>query len=303
MNAQRGGEGARALADRLADRPQPGQVDVGVADGADDERWIAALLGQLGRQDQAGQARRVVRDVAEDQGGLGQRGPDALVARAVLGQLLHQLAQHFDVVGQRAQVRAADGDRGFLERAAFLQAPEQVVAAGVGPQVDGLPAGGLVEERHDALAGLAQAVVELGVDRGQPLHRVAVAVHHAGLAVDVDQQHDRLPGGLGRHPPGEVEPGAVEQVAPLLPRRQGDFAAGLPLRVRHRLAGDVGGHVERRQGEVDGVENGLLQSLEFSLFVKVEVWHGFCVCWRLSCYITMEDFRRLIMLDVNHARC
>ena len=43
---QRGGKGARAFALCLADGPQPAQVDVRVADGADIERRVAAALCQ-----------------------------------------------------------------------------------------------------------------------------------------------------------------------------------------------------------------------------------------------------------------
>ena len=122
------GEGARALADRLADGPQPAQIHVRVADRAHTQAGIAAALRQQRREDSARRV-RVRRDAAVDQvDHVGQPGEDLLIARRILRQHFEEVEQHFVVVEQAAHGLIAGRDGRLFDCAALLQVAEQIVA-------------------------------------------------------------------------------------------------------------------------------------------------------------------------------
>ena len=183
---------------------------------------------------------------------IGQPGEDLLIARRILRQHLEEVEQHLVIVEQPAHRLVAGRDGGLFDRAAFLQVAEQVVAPRVGPDVHRLAAAGVICEGQDALAGPAQAVIVGRGGVGQPADGHAVPIHHAQLAVDIEQQHDLLARGRWGHAAREVEPGAVEQPAPGVADRERLLLAGLAFGERDRLARAPRADVQLADDGVDG---------------------------------------------------
>ena len=93
------GEGTGGLAHRLALRPQPGGVDVGVTDGA--HRDVAGVRGLGHHRGQFTPGGGVVRLIAgQHLAALAQGTQDAHLAHAALGQGLIEVEQHFHVPAQ-----------------------------------------------------------------------------------------------------------------------------------------------------------------------------------------------------------
>ncbi|GAA3714567.1 hypothetical protein GCM10023082_10350 [Streptomyces tremellae] len=150
------GEGAGALADGLAHGPQPGGVDVGVADRGDGVRGGVGGPGQHAGEPVAGGG-RAARDVGGDAGGCGaaQGVQDPLAARGAFGKPAHQLVEHFDVVDQVPGVLVAHGDLGLPQpvEAGGARSPwRAVVGADAGAADDGRVRGEFHEEAHGLAA-------------------------------------------------------------------------------------------------------------------------------------------------------
>lgn len=115
---QRGdvGEGAGRLALGLADGPEPGGVDVGVADAGD---GVGAGMGGLGedRGEDLADRRRTAGDVVQVDGVHGpvQGVQDLVAAGLVLAEVDHQLAQHLEVQVEVEDLLVEDGEVGALE--------------------------------------------------------------------------------------------------------------------------------------------------------------------------------------------
>ena len=91
-----GGERARALALRLAHRPQPRGVDVGVADGHGTVTCgVAEVLRQRRRDQTAGSGD--IRDAVEY---LGQQPLQSRPSWVVVSEGAHDTVEHLDVVGE-----------------------------------------------------------------------------------------------------------------------------------------------------------------------------------------------------------
>ena len=154
---------------------------------------------------------------------------------------------------QRVQLGVADRNCRFLQDAVVAPDAEEIVGAGLNPEINRVSARRRGAERHDALSRLAKLAREAGTDAGQPEQRPALRIDNAALAAQIDQQHDLLAGSGRRHRAGEVKPGAVERrLAPALSRAQRELAALPALGERHRLGRHPGGGAQLSDGRVDG---------------------------------------------------
>ena len=98
---QDGGEGARPFAVRLADGPQPAQVDVGVPDGSDVQVGITALFGEQGGKRMAGlDSIGVIETTGKQPHGIVEGGEDLGVTGGILGQDFEQIEQDLEIVEQ-----------------------------------------------------------------------------------------------------------------------------------------------------------------------------------------------------------
>jgi len=238
------GDRARDLADSLADRPQPGRVDVGVANRADPVcagvRRPGEYAGQLGAC-----ARRGGDDVLriEPVERRLQRVEDLPAAGILLGQRTHQTVEHIDVGGELDDFVVAPADVGLVH------AVERAVSGGQPVAVRDWPEPrtslqGWVRRRFDvhvdafagcdrdpAVAGVqALDVAAVGtVDQTLGLHARA-----GGGPAEVDQQLGRreVVGDLAGH----VEPAGPPRRTPGVAHCAGDVGCRAGLRERHRLA-------------------------------------------------------------------
>ncbi len=251
----RRGEGAGALAHGLAQRPQPGRVDVGVAGGDDP---VGALrrrtLGQPRRQQTAG-TDDVGQRVEGGHDGAHQAGTTGIVEV----QRTHVSVEHLDVVGERFCLVVVEDDLGPPERV------EPAVAGGREPSQRRRPelrehrVGGSLDEEVGTPAGDdvgRQPVV--GAARMDALHRASTPV-----AVDGDDQPFGLEARSPRVEP-EVDHGLHATVAP----RRRDLARepeprGLPRSPPPIARSDAGsravGPVGRGGGQRPAVDVGQWQ--------------------------------------------
>ena len=263
QHRQRGREGAAAFADRLADRPKPGEIHMRVPDRPDRQRRGFVAAGEFRAQNGARRNRFLFGEISQQVSGFFQRTPQLHRTAAVVGQLLQQRVQDLEIVVQRVQLGVADRNCRFLQDAVVAPDAEEIVGAGLNPEIDRLSAVRRGAERHDALSRLAKLAREAGTDAGQPEQRPALRIDDAALAAQIDQQHDLLAGSGRRHRAGEVKPGAVERrLAPALSRAQRELAALPALGERHRLGRHPGGGAQLSDGRVDGRLDRLLDVAE-----------------------------------------
>ncbi len=255
--AQLRGEAAHALAVGLLERPQPGRVDVGVADRRDRvDMGAVAAREQVGEDRPRGRpagavvlAPRVAEPVE----------PGRQLARPgrVEIRLVHQRHQHGQVLRERPglgvearELAALEGEGGRRERRPLgrrvaLRPAEQPVA-------------GDLDRRLDPLAGpraLAQARVRAPELRAadEPLDRLAVEPERR-LGVGFQQQVDRRAGPLRRHRRREPQP-------PRRPQRPERHAQpGVGVRQRGRVGGSEPVH---RPGDAQPVDRACLGVHEF----------------------------------------
>ena len=253
QHRQRGREGAAAFADRLADRPKPGEIHMRVPDRPDRQRRGFVAAGESQAQHRARRGGFLFGEIAQQRAGCFQGAAQLHCPAAVFGQLPQQRVQHLKIVVQRVQLGVADRDRGFLQHAIIAPNTEEIVGAGFDPEIDCLASRRIAAERHDPLSRLAELAGEAGADAGQPQHRPASLIGNATLAVQIDQQHDLFAGSGRRHRAGEVEPRAVERrLAPTLARAPHELPALPQLRERHRLGRHPCGGAQFRDRRVDG---------------------------------------------------
>jgi len=271
---QRRSEGAGALSDRLTNRPQPGQIHVRVTDSADGERRIATLGRQQRREHPPSLGRYLLRRLRRHKYHLVQRRPDLMPSGRILGKLLHQLAEHLEVVVEGPDLRVAHGNRGLLDPAVLLKHPEEVIAAGIGPDFNDITGGDGTHQVQDTLARSPETVVIARGDAGEALPRVPLGVDDEHLTIDVEEQHDLPASSLRGHGAGEAEPGAVEETAPLVTRLQLQVLAGLPLLEGNRLLGDprLDGQLAYRR--VHRVPEAALNLAKGVAFLPAVVRHG-----------------------------
>ena len=98
---QGGGKRAGAFADGLAQRPEPGRVDVGMADGGKGVGGVAVVAAQHGPQGGAGGPDRGGVRLVEAVHRLVQRGAQFAPALGILGQDLQGLGGELEVVASR----------------------------------------------------------------------------------------------------------------------------------------------------------------------------------------------------------
>lgn len=217
------GEGAGRLPLGLADRPQPGGVDVRVADAG--EGVGAGVRGpREGRGQDLADGRRAAGDVVQVQRVQGpvQGVHDLVPARVVLAQLQHQLAQHLDVQIEVPDLLVEDGEVGAAEGVERLVARgEDVAERGRAREVacEDVGVGGRLDQVVDLLAARGRvADRHVLVERVDRLERGAVGAvdQRLGLVAgpvageaEVDDRLDAPPGPFGGHPAAHPEPGGA----------------------------------------------------------------------------------------------
>ena len=256
------GERPGALADRLANRPQPGRVDVGVADGHDPVgagvRRPGEDLGQLGPPRRGGAGHVAgIDDVDHPRQGLQDLGPARLVLRqgahqAVEGE--HVLQQLPDAFVPQTDVKPPQG----VERCA-AGGREVAVRGGVEVGMGHVGVGrGLDVQVHRSRQDRGHVVVQRGDrldDRAvRPVRESLGLKAGAGGEPEVDDQFDRraVRQSAGRKPgrrnlSGDVQPGRPPGPAPV--RADLDRTVRLLHRFaeRHRLTRCIpAGHRHRR---------------------------------------------------------
>ncbi len=289
---QRGhvGEGPGGLALGLADRPQPGRVDVRVAHAGDavgarvrrlrQHRLQGLADGGRGAGDvvQVEQVHRVVEGVR-----------DLVPARVVLAELQHQLAQHLKVQVEVPDLFVEDGDVGALEGVERLVAGrEHVTERGRGGEVaceDVGVGGGLEQVVDDLAAGCRLGDRHVLVERVDRLQRGPVGEVDQGLGLvagpvadeaEVDDGLDAATRELGGHLAVQPEPGGAPGRAPRgvhgerLVRGDRGFLEG------HRLPGGLPGrHLEGDGGRMDrGLDALVVEALYALLDPAAFVVHG-----------------------------
>ena len=234
-----------------------------VPDRPDRQRRGFVAAGEFRAQNGARRNRFLFGEISQQVSGFFQRTAQLHRTAAVVGQLLQQRVQDLEIVVQRVQLGVADRNCRFLQDAVVAPDAEEIVGAGLNPEIDRLSARRRGAERHDALSRLAKLAREAGTDAGQPEQRPALRIDDAALAAQIDQQHDLLAGSGRRHRAGEVKPGAVERrLAPALSRAQRELAALPALGERHRLGCHPGACAQFRDRGVDGRLDRLLDVAE-----------------------------------------
>ena len=248
---EHGAEGARALADRLAQRPQPRRVEMGVPDDAD---GVGTGGGRLVEQlvEHRLRPRASCRRCRAARGGCRRaRGRRARRARLglALGELGHQLDEDPEVVPEALELGVADVEVGRLQG-------EQGRAVGLGeqqrPRVGAerrRRVGGGLHEELDRLPGASPVGEQvLAVIRRQALDGPAVPPHQGlgpepggpGVA-DAEAEGDLAPCPLGRDGAAQPEPGGVPGRAPRPPEGEGRGSRPRTPRRRDRARRGRGG--------------------------------------------------------------
>ncbi len=259
------------LADRLAQRPQPGRVDVRVADRAD------AVRRGVGR------GREDVRELlARPRGGAGNvlevdgvQGPfdgaqDAVPARVGHVQLPHQAAQHLQILDQLPDLGLEDDEVHPPQPVQRRVARGEPVALVGGPVVRQYGVGGRLHVQLDRLvAGGGLGDAHPVVARVQALHRLAVRpvdqalaleTGHVRVEAEVQYGFDGAPGPLRRDLPGDPEPGGAPGRPPPLPNLRRFIDGGQSLGGRHRLARRLPALDRQRHGAAaDGGRDAVVQ--------------------------------------------
>ena len=261
------GEGAGALADRLAHRPQPGRVDVRVADG---DHVVGARVGGGGEQGSEHLAAGLRRagdvvgvegvdealEPAEDLRApgrlLAELAPQAVEGPHVLRQLPHGQVAQADVEhpgavdgGVAGGGEVAHGG-GRVDRLAL----HVRVRRRLDVEVDAVAWADL--QRHRRVAGLdgLQDVAFWGPDEALGLE-AGVAAHEAEVDEHLDACIRHLP--VGWDGAGDVEPRGSPRAAPLVTDPEGRELLGDRLGEGHGLARNVpGGDGELFALAVDG---------------------------------------------------
>ena len=189
-------EGAGGLADRLPQRPEPGGVDVRVADRADPVRAGVCGPGQRRRQLGAGGARGTG-DVVEVHGVQRtlQGAQDVVPARIGGRELVHQLGQHVQVQGQVPDLLVEHGEVGAGQPVQRHLASGPLVAERGGGEAIGEDL--RVRRRLDQIADLL-ATRARGCDRDVGVRRLDALDRPAGEVVH--QAFGLLPGQLPTKP-------------------------------------------------------------------------------------------------------
>ncbi len=216
------GDRAQHLADGLANRPEPGAVDVGVPDGAHPVRGGARRRRQHLGERGAGAGRRADDVLVVEQVERAVEGDHELPApRVVVGQRAHQAVEHLEVVteGDDVVVPLADLHRVHaVQRRGRGGEPVALVGGAEPVGAEQARVRGRLDPQVDALAGGAG---QPGVLRVQALDHRPVAAAHQRLGLEsgtldvpaeVDPQLGRH--GVGGHRAGDVEPRGAPGRAP-----------------------------------------------------------------------------------------
>lgn len=244
------GRGTGDLAHRLAQRPQPRGVDVGVADRADAVGGGVGGGGEDPGEAGAGGGGRAghVGEVDGVQGGA--EGVQDLVAAGVLGtELHHQLVEHLQVLDQFPDLALEEGEVHPGEAVEGLVAAGARVALVGGAVVDEDGVGGGLDVPFDPLAALGAV---------GHAHPVVVRVECLDLA-PVGPVDQALALEAGHHPvEAEVEDGLHGPARPPGGDGSGDLEPGGAPGRAPRVAGRAG-LVGRRQalGDGDGLARGV----------------------------------------------
>ncbi len=284
------GEGPGRLAPGLADRPQPGGVDVRVADAGDEVRAGVRGLGQHRAQGVAhggGRAGDVVQ--VEQVHGPVEGVCDLVAARVVLAEFRHEFAQHLEVEIEVPDLLVEHGEIGAAECIQWTVARRPYIAergrAGEAVREDVRVGGRLHQVRDRLPAGRRVGDRHVLVERVDRLQRGAVgAVDErlglaAGPVADETQVDDRLhplAGPLGGHPAAHPEPGRPPGRAPWGVRREGRVRGGRGLLEGNRFPRGLPGlHLQRDGGRVDrGPDALVVEAFDALLDPAAFVVHG-----------------------------
>ncbi len=253
------GGGPGDLADGLAQRPQPGRVDVGVADGADPVRG-----GVGGRGEDPGEARA---GGGRGGGHVGQvhrvegrvdGAQDPVPAGVSLVELHHQVVEDFEVLDEFPDLGLEDGQVHPGDPVQGPVAAGEPVALGGGPVVDEDGVRGRLDVPLDPLAagrgvGDAHPVV-VRVERldlaavGAVDQALALEAGHHPVEAEVEDGLDGAARPVGRDAAGDLEPGGAPGRPPRLADRAGTVRGRQALGDGHGLAGGL----PALDGERDG---------------------------------------------------
>jgi len=211
------GEGARRLADRFADRPEPADVDVGVPHRGGGERRFGGGVAEF-RGEEGARGDRVGRVVGVGRYRVVERHIEFGRAIVVFGQGLEQRKQDFEVHGKfpGSDIEAAEFQ---VADCADVAAPvgsrrdfvaEQAVGGDFGPEVDLRSGLGRVGDFIEVFAVVAGE--DAGV--GESADGYSIVIEDEDFAAEFEFAPDRFIGPGGRNLAGQVNPGAVPQLAP-----------------------------------------------------------------------------------------
>lgn len=266
------GQGAGDLADGLAQRPEPGGVDVGVSDGGDAVGARDGGGGERRPEDRAGGG-RAAGDVLEVEGVQGAvDGEEELPAAGVgLGESEHQLAEDVEVLGEFPDLGVEDGEvqteqpvegvagvagpggprRRVAERGRSVAVAEGGVGGGFDVVRELLAAPGGIGDRYPAVAGVE------GLDDGAvgAVHQALGGEAGAGdVEAEVDDGFDAPAGPFLGDPAGDPEPAGRPGRPPAVTELDRPVPRGEAVGDRHRLAGHVPDAGPERDGP--GVHGG-----------------------------------------------
>ena len=217
------GERTRAFADAFADRPQPADVDVGVADTAGRQRaGDCGAVEHLLREQFADGLRvggivvvkvdRLVEEVEKllaavvvEAVGVQKFVEAAEIDEHVIDVFVEHAEGHFADVG----FKGAHGLRRIDVRRRGLVDAEEAVGGGFDPVVDFRSGLQFAEDETVFVEGVVEMAVAC-----QTIDGAAVLVEHAAFAARVDAEAQRLAGELFRDDGADVEPCALPFVAP-----------------------------------------------------------------------------------------
>ena len=233
--------GARGLAAGLAERPQPGHVEVAVPDGAVDE------LARRRRRQLFGERRSRAGEVARREAGVrvAQRSPQFGLERGILGRPGQHEQGEVVVVERVGLVVAGREMRAVVDRAADL-VEDPAVVGDVGEELD--RARRRVDVAYRPVLPPALREIALLEDGAHRVEEFPVGRVHEALAADAEHHDGVLD--PGRHVARDAQPGAVEHLAPVGagPQRTEGRAVEVVERDRLGRTDDLG--VEPRDGRV-----------------------------------------------------
>ena len=202
-------ESPRSFADRLADRPEPGQVQVGMPHG---RHFHAPPFCPAEKRPQAfaGSRHRFLSIAAQRSRHFRKSGEKLVALGAPRVDAGEVIRKHFHIVIEGADIAAADAKFGKLDPPLPGNTSEEIIESGIGPNLENPVAHGAFWHTPDGLAGRAQLAVKNGFFAGEPPERVPRVIHNEEFPIDIDAGHQFSFKSLGQRG-AEPEPGAIKE--------------------------------------------------------------------------------------------